>query len=436
MKIAELFAVISLKGGKETVATMKGLLDTTIATKVALLGAVTALYKMSDVARQAAMDLDIYQNNTGLSGEQLQELSYKAAQAGVSMKELGGTIQRLQQMSTDVLMGKGMPEPFMWLQLDPKQSPIAQLDKIGVKLRELSQTEPALAKNIANQLGLSDNVYYSLLNNANDEMNKQFLLTMKEQKALVALNKEWNKVWFYIKQITIKLQGIGAALQTRFVKILLNAIQGLGEILTRVYDFIDANEDLKNVLMVVGGVLITYFAPWLTLLAGIALVLEDIFVYFQGGDSVTGQIVEWCKQSERFKNIWLGIKTVFDLIKLALEGWKQLWEVVISPMIEKLAELMDTQIGKFVMSIAENIMNPLGNVLGGVGKARDWFNDNVGNDVVPVGTGSNTSNNVVQNISVEFKSSGDLHKDMQTASDFVDNVSDAMYQTPALGGAN
>ena len=222
MKIAELFAVISLKGGKETVATMKGLLDTTVATKVALLGAVTALYKMSDVARQAAMDLDIYQNNTGLSGEQLQELSYKAAQAGVSMKELGGTIQRLQQMSTDVLMGKGMPEPFMWLQLDPKQSPIAQLDKIGVKLRELSQTEPALAKNIANQLGLSDNVYYSLLNNANDEMNKQFLLTMKEQKALVALNKEWNKVWFYIKQITIKLQGIGAALQTRFVKILLN----------------------------------------------------------------------------------------------------------------------------------------------------------------------------------------------------------------------
>lgn len=441
MKIAELFAVITLKGGKETISTMKGILDSTIATKVALLGAVSALYKMSDVARQAAMDLDIYQANTGLSGEQLQELSYNAAQAGVSVKELGGTIQRLQQMSMDVMMGKGMPEPFMWLQIDPSQSPVKQLDRIGAKLRELSKSNPALAKNLANQVGLSDNMYYSMLENTNEQMNKQFLLTEKEQKALVKLNREWNKVWFYIKQITIKLQGIGAALQTRFVKILLNAIQGLGEILTRVYDFISANETLQKVLLALGAVLAAVFAPWLLVLGAVALILEDIFVYFQGGDSITGQIVDWVKSSEDLKNIWLGIKTVIDLVVFAfdsfikmnkplIEGAKELWSVI-EPMIEKVSDFLKNPAIKALSSM----LNPGGEILKGIGKARAWYDEYVGKDVMPANAQGSSSNNVQQNNNVTFQTSGDLHKDMQVASDFVENVSDAMYQTPVLEGA-
>ena len=417
--LAELFVVLGLKGGKETVSTMKSLLDVTVATKSAFLQNLEVLYKWSEAAREAAMNLEIYQTNTGLSGEQLQRLSYKAAQAGVSINELGGQIQKIQQMSKDIELGQGDAKPFQLMEIDPRQNPIDILDELGEKLRSLYQYDPARAKQMANMFGLSDTMFYSVLDESNEQMNEQFLLTEKEQKALVKLNKEWNKVWFYIKQIGIKLQGMGAVFQSGFVKVLLNAVQGIGELLTRLMDVINANEDLKNLLLVIGGILAAVFAPWLLQLAAIGLILEDIFVYFQGGDSVTGQIVEWCKQSERFQKIWLGIKTVFDLIKMPFEGWGMIWKDIIEPMIAKLNELANGKLGGLIMKGIDMMMNPVGNALEAIGGIRE---------MVSGGNSSSQTNNVT------FQSSGDVAKDQQVASDFVKEVSDAQDVIPAAVG--
>lgn len=418
--VAELFAVINLKGGKESISAMKGLLDVTVAAKSALTQNLEVLYKWSEAARDAAMNLEIYQTNTGLSGEQLQELSYKAAQAGVSVNELSGQIQKIQQMSKDIELGQGDAKPFQLMEIDPRKNPIDILDELSEKLRSLYQYDPARAKQMANMFGIGDTMFYSMLEESSDEMNRQFLLTQKEQKALVQLNKEWNKVWFYIKQIGIKLQGMGAALQSQFVQVLLNAVQGLGEILTRVTDLINSNETLRNVLLGVGAVLLAYFFPWLAILGAIALALEDIFVYFQGGDSITGQIVEWCKQSERFQKIWMGIKTVFDLVKMAFDGWKMLWADIIKPIIEKLVEFGNTKIGGILFKSLDRILNPVGAALEGIGGVRQMIS----------GGGNSTQNN-----NVVFQSSGDINQDQQAASSFVKEVSDAQDALPVTVGA-
>ena len=417
--LAELFVVLGLKGGKETVSTMKGLLDVTVATKSAFLQNLEVLYKWSEAAREAAMNLEIYQTNTGLSGEQLQRLSYKAAQAGVSINELGGQIQKIQQMSKDIELGQGDAKPFQLMEIDPRQNPIDILDELGEKLRSLYQYDPARAKQMANMFGLSDTMFYSVLDESNEQMNEQFLLTQKEQKALVQLNKEWNKVWFYIKQIGIKLQGMGAVFQSGFVRVLLNAVQGIGELLTRLMDVINANEDLKNLLLVIGGILSAVFAPWLLQLAAIGLILEDIFIYFQGGDSVTGQIIEWINQSERFRLVWAGIKTVFEGFRALLMGLKEIWDGYIGPMIVGLNELVDGKLGSILLTALDAALNPMGTIMEGIGGIRE---------LISGGNSSSQTNNVT------FQSSGDVAKDQQVASDFVKEVSDAQDVIPAAVG--
>lgn len=369
MPIAELVALIKLKGGKESVATMQGLIKSTIGAKVALGAAATALYQMSKAARDMAVTLDMYQLNTGLSGQQLQKLSYQAAQAGVSMGELGNTIQHLQNLSAKANLGEGWSPVLSRFGIMPGQDPVTQLNKIGAALRRMQSYAPGEARQLAHEVGLSDTMYYALLKGGTDEMNKQFLLTLKEQNALVKLNIQWNRFWFYIKQITVKIQALGAGMQMKFVNVLVNAVQGAGELLTRFVSLVETNKELKYII---AGILL-YFNPWLAILAAIGLILEDIFVYFQGGDSITGKIVEWCKQSQKMQDIWLGIKTVFDVIKMSLEGLKMLWDEFVSPMIEKLSKM------KWLTDIVSKIssfMNPLESL----GQARRMYDQTIGSD--------------------------------------------------------
>lgn len=414
MKIAELFAEITLKGGKETITSLKGILTNTTAVKAGLVAATAALYKMSDVARKTAMEMDVYQLNTGLSTIQLQKLSFQAAQAGVSMSELGGAIEHLQQINANARLGKGYPGVFTQLGLTPGQDPVHQLNVIGRKLRELRSYNPDIAKNYADQLGLSDKMYYVLLKGGNDQLNKQFILTNKEQQALVSLNKQWNQFWYYIKQIGIKLSGITAVLQTRFVKMMSNALQLVGEVLVKLFKIIDAHKSLKYLIAAVGMLVAWYFAPWFVVLSGIALILDDIMGYFDGRDSITGRIVNWLKKSEAFQGLLLLIN---DSFKMIIGTTKALGKVIealvnspIGDMLKLYFEFAKTEWGRkaidAALKSAGTIMNPLGTIGNGY------------NDLRPAIAGANSVaqdfvSNQVNNVHIDYMGSGDAKQDAQ-----------------------
>jgi len=327
MKIAELYALITLKGGKDAVSTLKGMVSTTIAVKSQLIGAAAALDKMSQVARESALFMDQYQLNTGLSTIQLQKLSFQAAQAGVSMTELGGAIQKLQQANAQARLGYGWDPIFTRLGLTPGQDPVTQLNQISSALRRMQSTNPAEAKYLASKAGISDSVYYAMLRGTTEEMNKQLILTDKEQKALVKLNQQWNKFWFYIKQIVIKLQALGASIQTGIVKLGIRAAQGFYSLCDKIKESIKLTEEMKIGLAAIGVALAAIFAPWTLGIGALLLVLDDLYAYFNGGHSITGEIVEWLNQSEEFKDVWEGIKDLFlitvEAIKLSFKGIKE-----------------------------------------------------------------------------------------------------------------
>ena len=381
MTIAELVAKISLKGGKESVGTMQGLLKSTLATKVALVAAATALYKFTEAARQQAMMFDMYQVNTGLSAEQLQKLGFNAAKAGVSMRELGGTIQRIQQMQTDFLLGKGNNSAFQWLGLDARKDPVAQLDEIGRKLRSIYNSgNAALAKNFAGQLGISDTVYYAMITGTTDELAQQFVITQKEREALVKLNAEWNKLWFYIKQISVKFFALTAGIQTRFLRAVTYILERVMKLFEWIAQMSRESKAFKNTLIAIGVVVagvLAYFAPWIAVLTAIGLILDDIFGYFQGEDSVTGAIVNWLKSSETLQGIWKVIKTIFETIRDVIK------EIVAFSQTDFGKSLKDT-----AKSAAKAAFNPVGAAIEGIGAVRDWVVNVVQHNDVRVEAGA------------------------------------------------
>lgn len=410
MKVAEFFAEILLKGGGQAIKDIRNLSAGIKDMRLGLGAALQELYKISAAAREMAVSLDAYQVNTGLSAEQLQRMAFQASAAGVSMNELGSAIQKLQHANSMARLGYGWDPIYSRFGLNPNQDPVSQLNQIGSALRRLQATNPGEAHALAMQAGLSDSMYYALMRGTTEQMDKQLVLTNKEKNALVKLNQEWNKFWFYIKQIGAKLQVISASLQTRFVRILLNASKGFLELLTRAKDLITANEGLKYAVIALGVALAAVFAPWLLALGAIALILEDIWVYFQGGDSVTGEIVAWCKQSEEFKKIWEGITTIFEgvvqLIKWITTGIKEVMSYT-----NKFSKFLDENPKlKKAVEIATNAVFPvkgMKNMAQGFADFKQAAYD-FGTWTHPV-----MANNATINVTNNFATTGDTVKDGQ-----------------------
>lgn len=444
MTIAELVAKISLKGGKETGATMKGLLNSTLATKAALIGAATALYKMSDAARASAMFLDQYQLNTGRSSEQLQRMSFRASQAGVSISELGGTIQKLSEMNAQARLGYGWDPILTRFGLTPGQDPVTQLDKIGAALRRLGSSNPAEAHALASRVGLSDSMYYALMKMGTEQMNKQLILTQKEQQAVVKLNMQWNKFWFYIKQITVKMQALSSKFQTGFVKVLIRASQGFYEMFSRIYKVIEASKALQAVFITLGAILAAAFAPELLLLTGVALVLEDIFTYFEGGDSVTGRIIDWVKSSQELQDVWEGLKTLFKGVQFVWKLMKEEFQYIMEdfkrftkfldehPVLKRIFELAVQAAGQALSTAT----GPIQATLGGLGRASNAVGSFNAEDFVGAFAGlGNISYNT--NIVANIAGTGDLVQDGKNVASFEQGVRQAQGQQRSMSqGSN
>ena len=253
-------------------------------------------------------------------------------------------------------------------------------------------------------------MYYVLLKGGNDQLNKQFILTQKEQQALVDLNKQWNQFWYYIKQIGIKLSGVSAVLQTRFVKMMTNALQLVGEVLVKLFKIIDAHKSLKFLVLAIGTLVAWYFAPWLVVLGAIALVLDDIMGYFDGRDSITGRLVNWAKKSKEFQDTIKGITILFRTLVWTIQ---KIGEGIENSHLLDVLKLMmkfyETDLGKRVLESALKSANLLMNPVGAMGGAY--------NELQPLAAGAAsalndyTQSQINNNVKIDYVGSENAKRD-------------------------
>lgn len=325
MIIDELVVKLGIKGGKESVAAMQQLKTTTLAAKAAAIGAVIAFAKMSQEARKVAMDMSVFETATGLSGEVLEKMSFRAAAAGVSLDNYGDTLQRIQQMTKDIAYGQGDIAPFQMWGIGVNNNPIKVMDQIQARLKQLHQRSPADAAKLARDFGLSNEMMYALLQGQTEEIEEQWLLKAKDREALVSLNKEWYKLWWYVKQIGIRSQGILAHVALPIVKACVKIVKSVGEIFYGLSDIASKIRDIKAFLMIIGALIVAALAwtyPIIAAIVAIALALEDVYGYFTGKDSITGRMIEWIKSGEILKDIFMTIAEIMRTISKSIFGAK------------------------------------------------------------------------------------------------------------------
>lgn len=314
--IDDLTVRINMKGGKESVSTMKQLKVTTLAVKTAALAAVVAFAKMSQEARKLAMNMDVFEKTTGLSSKVLERMSFKAASAGISLDNYGDTLQRIQQMTMDIARGQGNIAPFQLHGIGVSKDPIKVMDQISRKLKAL-QGDPARAAQLAQDFGLSNEMMYALMQGQTEELEEQWLLKEKDKDVLVQLNREWYKLWWYAKQIGIRSQGFLAHIALPIVKTAAKLVKMFGEILFAVSDWFSRTAWIKDFLIaisiIVGGILAALH-PIIAAIALVAIALEDIWGYFHGEKSITGALIEWIKSGQILKDIFMTIAKVLQFI--------------------------------------------------------------------------------------------------------------------------
>ena len=318
MKIGELFVALGFTGDKEMLKSLDILKNKTLTFANTISTAVNKLNDMTAAAREHAYMMDVYEKTTGKSADQLQNLSYQAAQFNITQEQLAGTLRNIQQISTDVRLGRGMPSAFTLFGIDPNQDPAQILAKVQQAINTL---DAPTALNIASELGIDEKMFYMLkmTSKGMEGLNKQYRITAQERTNLIKLNAEWQKFWFLLKQIQTKFQASTADLQADVIKRFLEIANRIADMASGFLKAVEASTELKVAVVALGVALTAVFAPWLATLGAVFLILEDIWTYFEGGDSITGGIVNAVKETSNLLNGFENFKILLETVKGTLK---------------------------------------------------------------------------------------------------------------------
>lgn len=329
MQLASLFVKVGLNGQDSVIAGLSKIKMSTAVAGVTVGALVTQLTRMTEKAVQTAMALDQYATFTGKSSQELQKLSFELGQTGVGMGELQGTLQALEKQRTDMLLGRGYNPAFVLLGIDPRTDPVKMLEELRDRVGKIQ--DPNIAKALANQLGISDKLFYSLTKNNRelDTFGNKLLMTDKERNSLFKLNREWQTFLWYIEAIENKIIALIAdSWLADLASEIINIVRFLGDIGAKIDEFANKHPLLKALF----DALEMAFSP-LKMVPDIILhvlgVFEDLFAFLDGKDSLIGRMLAPAKEGlktvvDYVKDLWNLLKKSFSIIEKLGDVWKNL----------------------------------------------------------------------------------------------------------------
>lgn len=260
--------------------------------RLQILGATGALTYFVKKAGDAAIHLDKMSSLTGVSTTQLQRLGDLAAQTGASVDDITSAVQHFQRESVNIMLGRGGNiGVYQFLGLNPHEDPLKLLDQLSRKLKTMPT---ALGTTMARDLGLSDDLIYFLKNAENlKPASDETLLTDKEIRRLKEFNFYFTRVFEQSKRVLQKF----AAFLTPIASQVVYFFDRLGSMFTGVANHMEPFfKKLKQYMpwiVTLGGVLFAAFFPLTATLVGISLVLEDLWSFVKGDDSLFGRMFNW-----------------------------------------------------------------------------------------------------------------------------------------------
>lgn len=327
MQLASLFVKVGLSGQDSLLQGLGKIRTSTAVAGAEIAAVITGLVKMTSAAKDAALALDKYVTFTGKSAQELQKLSFELGQTGVSMSEVQGTLQALERQRTDMLLGRGYNPAFVLLGIDPRTDPVQMLEELRDRVQKIQ--DPNVAKALANQLGISDEIYYSLTKDSNalDEFGQKLIMMDKERLNLIKMNREWEMILWYVKNLAIKFGAMNAEWIKDFLHAVVRVVQYFGDWAMKIADMVEKNKTLRAILIALTAI----FQPVITGVVAFIGVLEDLVNFLNGADSVIGRFGNYIDKYfgdyirgaiELLKTFWGWLDKTFGLI----DKVKTLWE--------------------------------------------------------------------------------------------------------------
>ena len=188
----QLFIDFGASGLGKLVKGLNSLSASFLLTKNGAEQALKPIMSMSQNAGKSVTSWDKLNAVTGISIKQLQRMQAWAELNNVSFGDMMGQVQTLQKKLYNLQMGRGGNiAGFSLLGIDPRSldlnSPIEALDTILARVSQLAETQPAIAANALEELGLSRDLLYAYQqqNTAIDErlmLNDNEIATLKQQQ--------------------------------------------------------------------------------------------------------------------------------------------------------------------------------------------------------------------------------------------------------------
>ena len=290
MKIAELFASLGFKVNDKGLKSFNSSLASTgkkmLKVSAAITTAIFLLDKFIDSSVRGSVALSNFTIQTGLLSDQLQkfQIAGQLSDISLSVDQITNSIRGLQSKLADIKLGGGNIAPFQILGISVKgKETFEVLDEIREKIKGLS---PDIAINLLSQLGFGPGFLnvLKLTREEFDKLGKSISRTDKETNELVRLGTA-------ITNLKLNLSLLKDVVVSIFSPVFIS-LSNIVISLTRMFT------SLGRILPVLAGgiaILALEFAPMIAMIATLVLVFEDLFVFFRGGDSVTGDLVNGIK---------------------------------------------------------------------------------------------------------------------------------------------
>lgn len=357
--------------------------------RMAILGIVAAMTKLTLNTAQAAEHLFKFSLNTGMDTTSLQRWQQQAGMAGVRAEEVAESFKMLQQKSVEAQLG-GDTGAFRLAGVNWMADAETQMKQIQTML---ANRPAALGTKLALDMGLSEEMITFLrMRDSLQPANEGLILSKTEIAELKDFSIQFEAAWNGFKLALAKLGVMIMPITKPIIKMFSRIMEMTAAFTVWINGLGKWKATILTIAASIAVAVSAFFFPItatvlgiIAIIAGIALAIEDVYTYFQGGESFTGDFlsgkltaaikkgfaaaVKWVEENWTYLCGWMAeeLVNIFNGIGKAI-----LW------IGDYLIKIIDSLLAVFKLPGISDLGKKLDPLFGAAGTAwgnmMEWFN--------------------------------------------------------------
>lgn len=263
-----------------------------------LVGVIATITKFTADTLKAVVELDNFNKMTGISAELLNQWQLIAQRNNVSAGAIINAFETIARARGDLLAGKSISNAWALLGINPNDNPEKVFKNVLNSLKSIQDVN--LKSTRLSDLGF-DPQLINLIDGKGIELFKGRVLTEPQRKEILQLKQSFTDI-----KITLSLWKDKIVFLMSPLKYVVNSFRRIADTIDLLIEKTIGWQNLVKTFVLWFSLIFAKMFPIATIITAIALTIEDIITYIQGGDSIFGGFVG------KIKNFIEDLKTVYN----------------------------------------------------------------------------------------------------------------------------